>query len=547
MNTSSPVFVKNQNAETIFDFLSNKSTQWILPRYQRAYVWSPKKINNLLEDIETNHQHQRPLWLGTILASESGNKINIVDGQQRILTFILIWYVLKNQPFDFDISAEQRWVNFWLAIDDQDADFIYFKHIINYVFNKLDIITSKRLEKIVACIENFKKEIADDLPKFINFMQSHIFINILFINSDQYDYFETINSKNIPLTLTDKCFAFLTNKFPEEILQQSQTFQWWLSLKKVEKEMVTSIFVEIFTTKNNSYSKLDKFKLIVENHQKIQEFILFLELYRQLKEESITNFYEYYLRYVAWDNYWPLIVILKLKKYHELIIDNFLQNLWKVDLWTYILKSSNQDVSQVINVTRMILLTDSQNEANIVLNQFWVKKIKLIDPTYTGYKEKTISKQDFNLIEKNNRNTSRVAMLLYLLLSFSNIDVLRGEMQQAEHWLDFNYQKWKMDYIVSLKSYPQYRKTDKTMLCNLILVKKSVSTEINKNIVKKIQKKDQLHIFRAKLYQWDNILYYGYDDHQVIKTIWKQNKEMLKSKFEILRPIWKLDVLTQNW
>ena len=57
-------------------------------------------------------------------------------------------------------------------------------------------------------------------------MQSHIFINVLFINSDQYDYFETINSKNIPLTLTDKCFAFLTNKFPEEILQQPQAFQW---------------------------------------------------------------------------------------------------------------------------------------------------------------------------------------------------------------------------------------------------------------------------------------------------------------------------------
>ena len=63
--------------------------------------------------------------------------------------------------------------------------------------------------------------------------------------------------------------------------------------------MITSFFVEIFTTKNNNYNKLDKFKLIVENHQKIQEFILFLKLYQQLKEESITNFYEYYLRYVA--------------------------------------------------------------------------------------------------------------------------------------------------------------------------------------------------------------------------------------------------------
>ena len=546
MDVHSPVFVKNQNAETIFDFLSNKSTQWILPRYQRAYVWSPKKINNLLEDIEKNYRHQRPLWLGTILASENDNKINIVDGQQRILTFILIWYVLKNQPFNFDISAEQRWVNFWLAIDDQDADFIYFKHIINYVFNKWDIITNKRLEKIVTCIEKFKKKYEEYLLELIAFIKNSIFITVLLINSNHYDYFENINSKNIPLTLTDKCFAFLTNKFPEEILQQPQAFQWWLTLKKSEKEKITSFFVEIFTTKNNSYSKLDKFKLIVENYQKIQEFILFLELYRQLKEESITNFYEYYLRYVAWDNYWPLVIILKLKKYDELIIDNFLHNLWKVDLWTYVLKESSQQVDHVLNVTRNILIAKSSSEANIVLNQFWVKKIKLIDPTYDGYQEKIIAQQDFNFIEKDNRNTYRVMLLLYLLLSFSSTNMLQVKMQQTEHWLDFEHQKWKIDHIVSLKSYPQYRQTDKNMLCNLILVKKSFGTVVNKNIVTKIQNKDRMHIFREELYQWDNTLYYDYDDHQIIKTIWKQNKEMLKSKFEILRPIWKLDVLTKN-
>ena len=546
MDVHSPVFVKNQNAETIFDFLTNKSTQWILPRYQRAYVWSPKKINNLLEDIEKNYRHQRPLWLGTILASESDNKVDIVDGQQRILTFLLIWYVLKKQPFNFDISAEQRWVNFWLAIDDQDADFIYFKHIINYVFNKWDIITNKRLEKIVTCIEKFKKKYEEYLLELIAFIKNSIFITVLLINSNHYDYFENINSKNIPLTLTDKCFAFLTNKFSEEILQQPQTFQWWLSLKKSEKEMITSFFVEIFTTKNNNYNKLDKFKLIVENHQKIQEFILFLELYRQLKEESITNFYEYYLRYVAWDNYWPLVIILKLKKYDELIIDNFLQNLWKVDLWTYVLKESSQQVDHVLNVTRNILIAKSSSEANIALNQFWVKKIKLIDPTYDGYQEKIIAQQDFNFIEKDNRNTYRMMLLLYLLLSFSSTNMLQVKMQQTEHWLDFEDQKWKIDHIVSLKSYPQYRQTDKNMLCNLILVKKSFGTVVNKNIVTKIQNKDRMHIFREELYQWDNTLYYDYDDHQIIKTIWKQNKEMLKSKFEILRPIWKLDVLTKN-
>ena len=62
-----------------------------------------------------------------------------------------------------------------------------------------------------------------------------------------------------------------------------------------------------------------------------------------------------------------------------------------------------------------------------------MKKIKLIDPTYDGYQEKIIAQQDFNFIEKDNRNTSRMSMLLYLLLSFANTNVLEAEMQQAEH------------------------------------------------------------------------------------------------------------------
>ena len=62
-----------------------------------------------------------------------------------------------------------------------------------------------------------------------------------------------------------------------------------------------------------------------------------------------------------------------------------------------------------------------------------MKKIKFIDATYTGYSEKVIIKKDFDLIGKNNKNATRISILLYLLLSFVNINVLEAEMQQAEH------------------------------------------------------------------------------------------------------------------
>ena len=48
---------------------------------------------------------------------------------------------------------------------------------------------------------------------------------ILVPTSNTCDYFENINSKNIPLTLTDKCFAFLTIRYEKRILDHKNLFQ----------------------------------------------------------------------------------------------------------------------------------------------------------------------------------------------------------------------------------------------------------------------------------------------------------------------------------
>lgn len=67
---------------------------------------------------------------------------------------------------------------------------------------------------------------------------------ILVPTVDTCDYFENINSKNAPLNLTDKCFAFLTIHHETKILENKHLFQWWLYHK--DKKKITEYFIKIF-------------------------------------------------------------------------------------------------------------------------------------------------------------------------------------------------------------------------------------------------------------------------------------------------------------
>ena len=81
-----------------------------IPEYQRRYCWGPEQVAMLLADIEQWLQPaeatspQAPLFLGTIIlhqepAEITGTKDQLVDGQQRCLTLVLLLQALgKIEP-----------------------------------------------------------------------------------------------------------------------------------------------------------------------------------------------------------------------------------------------------------------------------------------------------------------------------------------------------------------------------------------------------------------------------------------------------------------
>lgn len=72
---------------------------YVVPDYQREYVWTDKQITQLLEDIdEQMDSSSSEYFIGTILVSpRDGEKghYDVIDGQQRLTTTFLILCALR--------------------------------------------------------------------------------------------------------------------------------------------------------------------------------------------------------------------------------------------------------------------------------------------------------------------------------------------------------------------------------------------------------------------------------------------------------------------
>jgi uncharacterized protein DUF262/uncharacterized protein DUF1524 len=73
---------------------------YIVPDYQREYVWTEKEVQQLLDDVDEQIDggNSGEYFIGTVLVSPAGqrNHYEVIDGQQRLTTLFLLLCVLKH-------------------------------------------------------------------------------------------------------------------------------------------------------------------------------------------------------------------------------------------------------------------------------------------------------------------------------------------------------------------------------------------------------------------------------------------------------------------
>jgi hypothetical protein len=166
---------------TVSSFFQN-SIEARIPEYQRGYVWDETKIEQLIIDLEEHffeddnfNENSPSYYFGTVLVHYTGNEYNIIDGQQRITTLLLMnhaWLVENS------ILSKEKW---------------------NLEYNSL--ISQKNVK---ANYELLKKA-STKVKRYLSQIFSNLIFTVIITKSEDeaFIFFDSQNNRGIPLSPVD--------------------------------------------------------------------------------------------------------------------------------------------------------------------------------------------------------------------------------------------------------------------------------------------------------------------------------------------------------
>ncbi len=230
-----------------------------IPIYQRPYQWGKEQCEELLNDLFENYEDhgEDDYFCGSLvfIQSDEGNKTyDIIDGQQRLSTFILLAKVLatlysigdkyqrylqeswsdrhedgekkKRKRLDFDLVGSSAKKDFQDALDffdDLDAS--------NGEGSKSNDPSKGKNSylKNAICLKNYleKKEI-EDINDFIRWL----YLKVIFIKttcssiSMALRIFSVLNARGLPLHAIDVFKVELLKKLAKEKDQEDFVYRW---------------------------------------------------------------------------------------------------------------------------------------------------------------------------------------------------------------------------------------------------------------------------------------------------------------------------------
>ena len=204
-------------------------TKYIIPPYQRAYSWTESECEELFEDLKTAFLKNKKegYFLGNlVLATALRDEYEVIDGQQRLTTLIMLLKVLS--AFDSDNKKLKNTI--WI-LDDRtytiieqrvktnifiEKDSLSFNEVLyeNYQYEKPKDKKDKFKTNIYFFYEKIKEFISqdgNDIKDFIDFILYDVSLLPIYTEAENsakarekaLKIFETTNNRGMPLDDSD--------------------------------------------------------------------------------------------------------------------------------------------------------------------------------------------------------------------------------------------------------------------------------------------------------------------------------------------------------
>ena len=216
-----------ENGQTTIKNLFDGRVIFNIPKYQRAYAWEKKQLDEFVDDLE-NQDPQKNYFLGTILFQNRGmsddfDYIDIVDGQQRITTLIIFMKLLIDQLIGHKGETTKtkmlihtyihQYEEYKLRVSQDDNDFFqsYILQDNTLPNGQVRTPSQRRLNNAKRILsERIEKYSLEDLSLLKEKVESmKVLTYSVTNNAEATQIFETTNDRGKSLTGLEKTKSFL--------------------------------------------------------------------------------------------------------------------------------------------------------------------------------------------------------------------------------------------------------------------------------------------------------------------------------------------------
>ncbi|MGB6092838.1 MAG: DUF262 domain-containing protein [Moheibacter sp.] len=263
-----------RNSQTNGSVILDNESKYLIPIYQRPYSWSENEINKLISDIfisywgndgNNDSKVEEPMFIGTMqLSAKKGNKQEVIDGQQRLTTLLLMIKILKESyPENQDLkSITLDWLKTEVNSGEQQ------KSLEQALRNEGDENQNRYFENINIIKKKFHETIEDkdfEADNFIEYLLSNLYFVVIETNaglSKTLQIFNAINTTGLDLNGGDlfkiRMYEYLVNNKEDKSVfdEISKLYQ---KIEQKNKELgsqisiqtILSIYQYIIVAKNN--------------------------------------------------------------------------------------------------------------------------------------------------------------------------------------------------------------------------------------------------------------------------------------------------------
>ena len=210
---------------SIVQLFSTKNEQFFIPAYQRRYAWGDRQVIELFEDINLLDKSDAH-FLGTILLLTESHKADIntlelVDGQQRIISLSLLFKAIKDRFIELkkeEIAKEIENYVFCQGLNRTKQNKIVLGDLDEPDYHRvLEMENPNEIKNknLLNAYDKFKEKLKNYSFEKLNEFYFKLINNTIVVRldtekaKDAYKLFETINNRGLRLSPTDIIKNFL--------------------------------------------------------------------------------------------------------------------------------------------------------------------------------------------------------------------------------------------------------------------------------------------------------------------------------------------------